>query len=74
MKSFLPIILLTFPKVFFGQQPKLVLPIGHTGHVYYAEFSLDEKKIVGDRVQELTRGLQKPTSRNETIAVDWNLW
>jgi hypothetical protein len=32
------------------------------------------KKIVGERVEELTRGLQKPTSRNETIAVDWNLW
>ncbi|MDZ4793358.1 MAG: caspase family protein [Bacteroidota bacterium] len=32
------------------------------------------KKIVGERVEELTKGLQKPTSRNETIAVDWNLW
>lgn len=32
------------------------------------------KKIVGQRVEELTKGLQKPTSRNETIAVDWTVW
>jgi WD40 repeat protein len=32
------------------------------------------KKIVGSRVQELTKGMQKPTSRNEAIAVDWNVW
>ncbi len=32
------------------------------------------KAIVGKRVEELTKGLQKPTSRNETIAVDWNVW
>ena len=32
------------------------------------------KKIVGERVEQLTKGLQKPTSRNETIAVDWSLW
>ena len=32
------------------------------------------KKIVGARVEELTKGLQKPTSRNETIAVDWRIW
>ncbi len=32
------------------------------------------KKIVGQRVEELTNGMQKPTSRNENIAVDWNLW
>ena len=32
------------------------------------------KKIVGERVVELTKGLQKPTSRNETIAVDWEIW
>ena len=32
------------------------------------------KKIVGLRVEELTKGLQKPTSRNETIAVDWDAW
>jgi hypothetical protein len=32
------------------------------------------KKIVGERVEQLTNGMQKPTSRNETIAVDWNIW
>ncbi len=32
------------------------------------------KKIVGERVEQLTKGLQKPTSRNETIAVDWQIW
>ncbi len=32
------------------------------------------KKIVGERVEQLTNGMQKPTSRNETIAVDWNVW
>lgn len=32
------------------------------------------KKIVGERVEELTKGLQKPTSRNENITVDWELW
>ncbi len=32
------------------------------------------KKYIGDRVMELTDGLQKPTTRNETIAVDWNVW
>ena len=32
------------------------------------------KKIVGLRVEELTNGLQKPTSRNETIALDWQIW
>jgi WD40 repeat protein len=32
------------------------------------------KKIVGERVTSLTNGLQKPTSRNETINVDWNVW
>ena len=32
------------------------------------------KKIVGERVEQLTNGMQKPTSRNETIAVDWSLW
>jgi WD40 repeat protein len=32
------------------------------------------KKIVGERVEQLTKGLQKPTSRNETIAVDWRVW
>ena len=32
------------------------------------------KKIVSERVVQLTNGLQKPTSRNETIAVDWKIW
>lgn len=32
------------------------------------------KKTVGARVEELTNGLQKPTSRNEAIAVDWDVW
>ena len=32
------------------------------------------KKIVGQRVEQLTNGLQKPTSRNETIVMDWSLW
>ncbi len=32
------------------------------------------KKYVGESVTQLTNGLQKPTTRNETIAVDWNLW
>jgi WD40 repeat protein len=32
------------------------------------------KKIVGERVEQLTNGMQKPTSRNETIAVDWSIW
>ncbi|HQV54240.1 MAG TPA: caspase family protein [Chitinophagaceae bacterium] len=31
------------------------------------------KKIVGERVEQLTNGMQKPTSRNETIAVDWSM-
>ena len=32
------------------------------------------KRIVGERVAALTNGLQKPTSRNETINVDWQVW
>jgi WD40 repeat protein len=32
------------------------------------------KKNVGERVEQLTHGMQKPTSRNETIAVDWEVW
>ena len=31
------------------------------------------KKLVGERVEQLTKGLQKPTSRNEVMAVDWSL-
>ncbi len=41
----------------------------------YTTLKISElKKIVGERVEELTKGLQKPTSRNETIAVDWSIW
>ncbi len=41
----------------------------------YPTIKLSElKKIVGERVEELTNGLQKPTSRNETIETDWNVW
>jgi WD40 repeat protein len=32
------------------------------------------KKTVGEQVEKMTKGLQKPTSRNENVAVDWNLW
>jgi len=32
------------------------------------------KTIVGKRVVELTNGMQKPTSRNETINSDWRVW
>jgi len=27
-----------------------------------------------ERVEQLTNEMQKPTSRNETIAVDWKVW
>jgi len=41
----------------------------------YPSMKISElKKIVGERVEQLTKGLQKPTSRNEAIAVDWSLW
>jgi len=41
----------------------------------YSSMKISElKKIVGERVEALTKGLQKPTSRNEMIAVDWRLW
>ncbi len=40
----------------------------------YPSMKISElKKIVGERVQELTNGLQKPTSRNENISADWSL-
>ena len=32
------------------------------------------RKIVGERVLQLTNGLQKPTSRNETNFSDWVVW
>lgn len=41
----------------------------------YPEMKVSQlKKIIGKRVEELTKGMQKPTSRNEAIAVDWNIW
>ena len=39
-------------------------------HIKVSEF----KKTIGDSVTQLTNGLQKPTTRNETIAVDWEVW
>jgi hypothetical protein len=33
----------------------------------------DLRKKVGDKVKELTRGQQQPTSRNETLTTDWDL-
>ncbi len=32
------------------------------------------KKLVGEKVTQLTNGLQKPTSRNETNNYDWVIW
>ena len=32
------------------------------------------KKIVTEKVPALTNGLQKPTSRNETVNADWQVW
>jgi hypothetical protein len=32
------------------------------------------RRIVVDRVSELTKGLQQPTSRNENKIVDWKIW
>jgi hypothetical protein len=34
----------------------------------------DLKKYIGQRVTELTNGLQVPTSRSELVSVDWNVW
>jgi hypothetical protein len=31
------------------------------------------RKQVGERVKQLTNGLQQPTSRSETISSDWEL-
>jgi uncharacterized caspase-like protein len=40
----------------------------------YPSIKISEmKKIVGERVEQITKGLQKPTSRNEVMAVDWSL-
>ncbi len=39
------------------------------------EINVSELKTkVGERVTQLTNGLQKPTSRNETIEFDWRVW
>jgi WD40 repeat protein len=41
----------------------------------YSTIKISElKKIVGERVEQLTNGMQKPTSRNEVIAADWSIW
>jgi hypothetical protein len=32
------------------------------------------KKYVGQRVEQLTNGLQKPTIRNELKDFDWHVW
>lgn len=32
------------------------------------------RNIVGRRVEQMTNGLQKPTSRNETMEYDWTVW
>ncbi len=32
------------------------------------------KKYVGERVEQLTKGLQKPTTRNELKDFDWEVW
>ena len=31
-------------------------------------------KLISQRVEALTQGMQKPTNRNEQMQVDWNLW
>lgn len=41
----------------------------------YPDMKVSElKKIVSKKVEELTKGMQKPTSRNEAITVDWRIW
>ncbi len=32
------------------------------------------KSLVGQRVEELTNGMQKPTSRSESLDFDWRVW
>jgi WD40 repeat protein len=32
------------------------------------------KELTGKRVEELTKGLQKPTSRSENMEFDWRVW
>lgn len=39
----------------------------------YPSIKISElKKLVGERVGQLTKGLQQPTSRNEVMMVDWS--
>ena len=48
-KFFLPVcffLLFSFNNISFAQQPRLVLPIGHTDLIYSAQFSSDGKKII----------------------------
>ncbi len=41
----------------------------------HPEMNVSELKTkVGERVLELTNGLQKPTSRSENIEFDWRVW
>jgi WD40 repeat protein len=41
----------------------------------HAHATLSElRQYVNNRVPQLTQGLQQPTSRSETIDVDWNVW
>lgn len=41
----------------------------------HSEMKINElKKIVGEKVEQLTNGMQKPTSRSEAVSADWNLW
>jgi hypothetical protein len=41
----------------------------------HPEMNVSELKTkVGERVIELTNGLQKPTSRSENIEFDWRVW
>lgn len=44
--------------------------LGREGHVTVSEL----KEYVGRRVMELTNGNQRPTSRNETLEFDWDVW
>lgn len=41
-----------------------------TGVLYISEL----KRKVGERVIQLTKGLQQPTSRSENHSVDWRIW
>ena len=47
---------------------------GIFGNKLISSGNAELQKIVGLRVEELTKGLQKPACRNETIAVDWDAW